>query len=229
MDRNVNNSACCSGEDLVSYLYGEMPDVARVRFEDHLVACTVCTDEFAEVSDGRFSVYEWNKIEFANIPTPVFAVPTVERAGWFERLAGLISIGPSWAKLAVAAAAVVATLGGVMLFRTGTEVRDVTAVDTPVVAEAQKPIAVPEKPVVPQDEISTAASDDDTAAEPSGSKKAVVHVSGQRQARSRRSDRGETASRRYEPRSAPRLTNVEVDEEASLRLADLLAEVEANE
>lgn len=73
---NTGNSVgCVSENEIVSYLYDEMPRAARTRFERHLVDCSLCTDEFADISDARFSMYEWNREEFVNIPTPKIAIP----------------------------------------------------------------------------------------------------------------------------------------------------------
>ncbi len=232
MDRNINNSACCPGEEIVSYLYDEMPADVRARFEDHLASCTVCTDEFAEISDSRFSVYEWNKIEFAQIPTPVFAIrpQDPEQTGWLERLTGLISLTPAWTRFAVAGAIIV-VFGSVMLFRSELASDVTLTADIPaVISEVQKPDLSAATPALPAAENIPTKIDEAPEAKAYVPSRNTKSASKSRKSRSTGSNRVETASRRnFVPRSAPRLTNVDIEEETSLRLADLLAEVEANE
>lgn len=105
--------ACGSEGELVSYLYGEATAAERTRFESHLLECTACTDEFAELSDARFGVYDWQRKEFAPMETPAivinYARPEAAAAvvGWRS----LLSF--NWPTFAMAAAllAVVAVAG----------------------------------------------------------------------------------------------------------------------
>lgn len=72
---NVNKNNCGSSDEMVSFIYGEIDDDGRRLFERHLAECVRCTDEFTAISNARFSVFEWQKDEFANIPTPTFVIP----------------------------------------------------------------------------------------------------------------------------------------------------------
>ena len=67
---NEHENKCGFTSDAVSYLYGEMPAHERSVFEDHLAGCDACTDEFAAISYSRVSVMEWQRGEFADLPTP---------------------------------------------------------------------------------------------------------------------------------------------------------------
>lgn len=90
-------------------MYGEIDGVEREGFEMHLAECTTCTDDFAAISNARFSVFEWRKEEFDQLTTPSFIIPElakpvvedVSESGWFGALAGLVSFARS--PLAVAA------------------------------------------------------------------------------------------------------------------------------
>jgi len=72
---NNGNKECPLADQIVSYMYGEIGDRSELEFETHLADCMTCTDEFATVSQARFSVYEWQKEEFAHLPTPEIVIP----------------------------------------------------------------------------------------------------------------------------------------------------------
>ncbi len=72
---NGNNSNCRFSDEMVSYIYDEIDSSSRILFETHLSGCTNCTDEFAAISNARLSVFEWQRDDFAHIPTPVFTIP----------------------------------------------------------------------------------------------------------------------------------------------------------
>jgi len=74
--KNAKNNCPLTGE-IVSYIYGELEGKAEFEFETHLADCTACTDEFAAVSESRYSVFEWKKEVFDPLPTPSFDVPYV--------------------------------------------------------------------------------------------------------------------------------------------------------
>ncbi len=62
-------------DDIVSYIYDEIGSAERMKFETHLAGCSVCTDEFAAISNARFSVFEWRREEFADLQTPEIVIP----------------------------------------------------------------------------------------------------------------------------------------------------------
>ena len=96
---NDNKSNCGFEAQIVSYIYDEATEPERRKFESHLIACTTCTDEFAEISNARFSVFEWQKEEFSPLLTPQIVIPYADRkpitegaaAGWFEGMRGIFS------------------------------------------------------------------------------------------------------------------------------------------
>lgn len=94
---NGNGSKCGFEDVMVSYIYDEIATTDRRKFESHLVDCSACTDEFAAISNARFSVFEWQREEFANLSTPEIVIPYVpvvdEQAsvGFLAGLRGLFS------------------------------------------------------------------------------------------------------------------------------------------
>ena len=91
MRKGNNINSCLFGEELVAYVYGELSSDGRARFENHLLDCSACTAEFADISLSRLGVYEWHRDEFLPLETPQFVIPfapatTRVEAGnsWFE-------------------------------------------------------------------------------------------------------------------------------------------------
>lgn len=114
------NKACPLTDEIVSYMYGEIAGAAELEFETHLADCMVCTDEFAEASNARFSVYEWKKEAFDPSPTPHIAVPYGENIKP-SSVAALTAAIRTWAEafgipVAVAAGLAVSIAAGVVLY-----------------------------------------------------------------------------------------------------------------
>jgi len=77
-DKMLNNGhkiECESVDEIVSYIYDEMSDANRAKFEKHLARCAVCMDEFAVMADTRFSLVEWHNEDFRHLPTPEIVIP----------------------------------------------------------------------------------------------------------------------------------------------------------
>jgi hypothetical protein len=93
MAREVEN--CGYVEVMLSYMYDEIAAGDRERFENHLAECVGCTDEFAAIADARFFVYEWQKLEFAEMPTPQIVIPVGAAAR--EARVGIFDSVAAWA------------------------------------------------------------------------------------------------------------------------------------
>src|SRR2546423_717348 len=115
---NDTSNTCEFSSEIVSYMYDELVRAKRDRFETHLADCTSCIDEFAEVSNSRYSVYEWRKVEFDPLETPEFAISYAEKprevavraTSWLEAFSGIFAIGRT-PMFASAAAVLVIVLG----------------------------------------------------------------------------------------------------------------------
>lgn len=109
----TSKKECPFEDEIVSYMYGEIDGIERDEFETHLAKCMTCTDDFAAVSNARFSVFEWRKEEFDALATPHIVIPELAKppiasgveSGWFGSLAGLLAFARS--PMAVAAALLV--------------------------------------------------------------------------------------------------------------------------
>jgi len=129
---------CALSDEIIAYLYAEMSRPKRDAFENHLLDCAACIDEFAEMSHARYSVYEWQHEEFAPLQTPRFEIPYErQRHGFSDALTGLLSIRWAVSTAAVAVIAVVVTVG--LLGSAGTELPNLPALADSTVGEATMP------------------------------------------------------------------------------------------
>ena len=145
------NLMCEFSEVIVPYLYGEASASECERFESHVADCSACTDEFAELSFARFSVFEWQKEEFASMPTPEFVIPydlkAAESTGFLTGLRELIAFNWATAIGACAVLTVVAGLGFVAVNYFGNSGSELAGID-----EANKNISIAKpasSPLVP--------------------------------------------------------------------------------
>ena len=141
----MNNEAkfsCPQGEDMLAYLYDELPPYGRERFEAHLESCFECIDEFAELAVSKYSVFEWKSVEFAPLPTPKFVFP-IERkaqaASWFDGVRNAFAWN-SWAVAGGAAAIMLLAVMGIALWNVQPDVN--IAVNEPEPAIENSPANV---------------------------------------------------------------------------------------
>lgn len=76
MSDNILNSNCNNGEQIVSFLYGELAENEKNNFERHLQSCEICADELGEFSNVHFSIREWHNEDFQKLSTPIFEIPS---------------------------------------------------------------------------------------------------------------------------------------------------------
>lgn len=144
---DLTSNGCRYAGDVLAYLFGELSPEGRERFEEHLPDCQICVDEFAELSDARYSVYEWKSVEFAPLETPRFVLPSASaKNSWFDS----IRTAFAWKGVALAgglAAVLIFALLGPVLLRNADG--DVIASDVENdVSPATKATAVPERMAV---------------------------------------------------------------------------------
>ena len=141
---NKTDNTCSFGGDMLAYLYDELSSDGRERFETHLEDCTHCIDEFAELSEARYSVYEWKNVEFAPLATPRFVVP-VEEAGagvsWLDSIRAVFGFNGT-AAIAGGFAVLVLGVFGIAMFLSFPEAPTVANLDQPRPPAAEAPIVV---------------------------------------------------------------------------------------
>ena len=118
-----NHNSCNFSDLLVSYLYGEIDEQEKSRFESHVLNCGACADEISAFGGVRSSVLNWRETEFAALSTPVIELPfetekatilSSETTASRSRLAGLrelFSLSPVWTGAATACAALAICAG----------------------------------------------------------------------------------------------------------------------
>ncbi len=238
MKSNIEK-ACVHGEEIVSYLYDEMPAAGRKEFETHLLECSSCTHEFAGLSLARLEVYEWNGREFAKLPTPPIVIPYEETVSvtWYESWFGPIFTTPKWAAGGVLAAA--AIVFGFVLFPSGAIQTNVLISETKttknpaeVEYEAVAPVAAEGDQVaeVKSAKLLNKSNDDflevipaETLASPVKRRKVDTRVVTARTVVKTKEIQPSA------PLNAPRLTNFEDEDDNTLRLADLVADINTDQ
>lgn len=234
MDKTEN--ICGFAEEVLAYVYNELPAVARDRFDSHLADCPYCIDELAELSYSFYSVHEWRQLDFDPLPTPVFSVPMTEKS---PSLAARIKavLFPTPARLAFAGAFGALVITGVI------GLNSIARNDQEFAADVAQEVTVPsgfETQPVPS------GAADAVRIEP-GNGPSTVDVTPVVTERPERIERVRVAKpinrsterndRLVVPRptiaeagtSSPRLSDFEDSPDDSLRLSDLLADADARD
>ncbi len=230
----IHNASCSSSEESVAYLYDELSAEARTSFETHLAECDKCTGEFADLSFARLNVYEWHRDEFAEMATPRIVVPYAGAAkiSWVDSVRAFFASPGQWA--AAGSFAVIAVAFGVwMVLPTGTEVASVSvpqpgfSTEKPVSANIEEPRAAN---VVAVDKGSTDSEGQhpaDEAVENRAIKTTPPKVVKAPATRAVKTSRNELKAVQATQKTAPRLNDFEDEDDNTLRLGDLLAEVDS--
>jgi len=256
MRNNHNNSSCNYTEQIVSYLYDEFSGAEKDKFNEHLGNCNFCAVELKSFGFVRSSISEWRDEHFSNLETPIIHVPIEDReksfsvvtksntfVSWIGGLSKIFSFNPVFAGLAILVVCVGAALfafnfsGGTSeisankinknpnetlesaLLEDSRKSREIKIADNNSKLSSSEPEVLSreiksEKPVAPN--------------------KAVVRVSNNIPKHSaenpvdkvKESKDGIKKAQSVQIRQIPNLTNTEVEEDESIRLADLFDELD---
>ncbi len=230
---DANYSGCKFSSDILSYMYGELSASTRDVFESHLLECSVCTDEFAEVSAGRYEVYEWKKLAFDPLATPRFEIPSeyevAAAPSWVDKLRA--AFGSSWAAPAFA-------LGGLMIVSIFAASWILSGDNQPYVAAntADGPVVDSPPNVVPSPRVSEPRVETGSTGEIEPQETKPVRILAPRRDAKKivRSAQPRTIEVRGESARNPRITTPRLnefadEEDTSLRLAELLDDVETSD
>ena len=113
MLENTQNLACEFGEQIVDYLYDEMPNAEKPRFEKHLKTCQKCSAELSEFAFTRSAISEWRDVEFSPLVTPKIEIPLTneEKSSWLASIRNLFTLSPAWMSAATAMAVLAICVG----------------------------------------------------------------------------------------------------------------------
>lgn len=234
MNSNGNNS-CKLGGDLLAYLYNEMPEGGRELFETHLADCSACTDEFAELSLARYSVYEWQKLEFAPMETPEIVIPyKAEAAGlsWFDKVRATFAFSNKWATAGPALAVLTLfAIGGLVVVSRYSD-REVAGVQNVTTPSPERSVPAPVKIARPQ------TAEDEPVSVPEPARKPIeVGSTGKPQTvpvpvknPPKGSVKTQPANVNSRNRNVPRLNGLDDEvEDKSLRLTDIFDDLDTLE
>lgn len=161
---NNHNSSCGFAEETVTYLYGEMNEGEKAKFEKHLSLCSHCEEELAAFASAHSSILNWKAKEFDPLTSPIIEIPyetapkTVKNIeisrSWLGSLRELFSLSP--VKLATAACALLVAGFGLMFFVSDfsssnemADLKNANSVVTAPAAKGEKIIA----PEIPSEEV----------------------------------------------------------------------------
>ncbi|HEX6279239.1 MAG TPA: zf-HC2 domain-containing protein [Pyrinomonadaceae bacterium] len=220
---------CSHAGDMLGYLYDEISAADRAAFELHLADCGTCIDDFAELSQSRYPVYEWKQIDFDPLQTPTIVISyQTETASMIARLWDLLAPGRGFAVAGAAAAVLVALMTGYFLLGRQDVTNDLAAVD---------PTSSPEKFAVvpsPSKTVEERSEDMPGAIERVPVKKQVetrpvepVKASTRQIPKAANPRRPGQTVRRSDP--IPVLSTADDFEDDSLRLADLFEDIDTSE
>jgi len=232
-----------SSIEIVAYIYGELDESRRNDFESHLAGCDECAIELAAMSDARLGVVEWRRTDFEHLVTPEIVIPVdrpvASRVAEPQRaplLAGLVESlfsFPVFARAGVGLAAAALLVGAIYLVgirsTTGDQVADVPKSDMPPTAPKEAPHQIPKQTIVAQDNDKPVPPQTLGITKPENTKQQLASSQPKKNSTMARNVRvpGKEPSGTMiaSTRKAPRLNNFEEDEDKTLRLVDLFAEI----
>jgi hypothetical protein len=103
MTNIADNQICAAADELVGFLYGELTEWERRKFERHLQDCAACTVEYAAFGQLRESIVAWRDESLgrseATVPVPAAARPVVyPRPSALAAIREFLSLSPAWLK-----------------------------------------------------------------------------------------------------------------------------------
>ena len=220
--KRFDENLCTQGGDMLAYLYNEMLPGDRDRFELHLADCGTCIDDFAELSQSRYPVYEWKQVEFEPMTTPRVVIKYGEvSASLFDRFRAAFSFSPRFAFGGFAGLVLAVVVTTYVLF-SGSPARDV--------AQGVEPSASPDRVAVITATLPEPVKESE-AAKPVERipRPEVVRASStsKRTSRAPRTKAITPAPKKNE--RFPVYSTAEDDEDDSLRLSDIFAELDTSE
>lgn len=218
------NNLCAHGGDMLAYLYDEMATAERDGFELHLADCAGCIDEFAELSQSRYPVYEWKQIEFEPLATPTIVLPAASVA-LFDKVRAAFSFSPGYSFAAAGFAAILfAVAVGYTVFLQESPDRDSIAV---VENNGPVPQATPQRIAAPEPVAAVNKRDDIVVKpKPAVAERQIEPVKAfERKPKSAPSKETQPAKRDV---SVPVMSRLDNEEDDSLRLADMFDDLDTS-
>jgi len=237
-------------EEIVSYLYDEATAKEKFEFEAHLKNCLMCMDELAAFGFVRTSLTEWRNdevfaLEMPRLENPAtkISVPVISTTSgsWLDNLRELFAWFPAW-KTASVAFGVLIFAAAAMFFINSSNNNEIasntkqdpakessnTVQDNPS-SEIKTPPGNPENgsPFKNKSQLAGTVNSKDSATKSNGSRKQKANTPKMLETvAGNTKNREEKKSNNVQKNDVPRLTNYGEEEDKSLRLADLFAEID---
>lgn len=224
MKRIAANNVCSYSDDILAYLYKEMAAADRETFETHLADCGACIDDFAELSQSRYPVFEWKKAEFDPLPTPPIGIPDKAAASisWMQKIRYAFAFRPALGLGAAAAAVFASILTAFILFGGSGSDQEVAREIEPAASPAR---VVPN--VVSTGEATADVRSQEPVPAPYVAPKVVQTSTSNKPAVRAVKPKASQPKKRDEP--VPVLSTLDEDEDDSLRLSDIFDEIGTSE
>lgn len=222
--KRADENLCTHGGDMLAYLYDEMTPADRERFDLHLSDCGTCIDDFAELSQSRYPVYEWKQTEFDPLSTPQVVIPYREAtASWFDKFRAALAFTPRFA-LGGAAGLILAGVVTAYVFLSGSPVNDLAQKAKPSPSPSRTAAVLP--PARPSDPEASETTTAQTSKRPSAPQPAKVNTRSKSPAKMVKSDVKPTPKKND---TVPVYSTVEDEQDDSLRLSDIFAELDTSD
>lgn len=245
-DTSLNNSICDFDGDIAGHMYDEIGDAENLRVVNHLAVCPACFEEVAAIGGVRSSIDHWKASEFATLATPNFALNL--------DLQSTDNHSPRWLSFwrnsnfrvpAFAGLAALLIVGSIFVLRFTAPFTDITADMNPQksgevgpgsnVGLADANIRSASPPPAQEEQIATVSSPPskrDSSPTAITSRRQTALASSNRRKRKDSANQDETIrppdgaiARRKQ--SVPSLNEFEEQEDKTLRLGDILADIDA--
>ncbi len=173
LDSRKSDPNCSFAENVVSYLYDEMPRGEKLEFEQHLHGCLSCGEELGAFSVVSNSIQTWRDAEFAGAQAPQISrslyelesgnvdVEQNEGVSWLTNLRRLFDLSPVMLKSAAAFGTIAILIGMGWIMFGGVDNASVETAKTP--EQTSNPVIEKENVAVSENE--RAANDEANVAQ----------------------------------------------------------------
>ncbi len=104
--KETNDRSCERADDLMKVLYDEATDAEATGFQQHMLSCSSCREEFRSLRSVRNSLIAWRQDSLSTFSSAPFSVRETAPSP-MAALRAFFSLSPLWMKGAVVCASVV--------------------------------------------------------------------------------------------------------------------------
>jgi hypothetical protein len=105
--KETNDRSCEGTDELMKVLYDEASDAEAMSFQQHILFCSACREEFTNLRSVRNSLIAWRQESLPAFSGASFSVRETVAPSPMAALRAFFSLSPLWMKGAVACVSVV--------------------------------------------------------------------------------------------------------------------------